>query len=133
MGAGLVISTNFPITDVVVHEYPTPTAAGFSDVHEGDYYADAVDWTKENGIISGTPAATFSPNNAVTRAEAVTFLWCAAGSAQTTSGVSLFSDVTDTGACYCDALLRATENSLIDGLDFTQKDSCFRVDVVYCL
>ena len=63
----------------------SPTVAGFSDVHESDYYAEAVAWAMDSGITGGTTATTFSPGNTVTRAQAVTFLWRAAGSPQPSS------------------------------------------------
>lgn len=93
----------------------SPTVAGFSDVFESDYYAEAVEWAKESGVTSGTSATTFSPDNTVTRAEAVTFLWRAAGSPQPTSTVSPFTDVTDTSAYYYDAVLWAAEQGITGG------------------
>lgn len=99
---------------------PSPTVAGFNDVYESDYYADAVVWAKESGVTSGTSATTFSPDNTVTRAEAVTFLWRAAGSPQPASSTSPFSDVTDTGAYYYDAVLWATEQGITGGVGNNQ-------------
>ncbi|MDY3712078.1 MAG: S-layer homology domain-containing protein [Agathobaculum sp.] len=52
----------------------------FTDVNMGAYYYDAVLWAVENGITSGTSATAFSPDASCTRAQAVTFLWRAAGS-----------------------------------------------------
>ena len=46
----------------------------FTDVGESDYY-NAVQWAVENGIISGTPETTFSPNAVCTRAQIMTFLY----------------------------------------------------------
>ena len=51
----------------------------FSDVAEGSYYYDAVLWAVENGVTTGTSAATFSPNVICTRAQIVTFLFRAMG------------------------------------------------------
>ena len=81
MGARPATPTKF-FTGVAVPTRPSPTVAGFSDVHESDYYADAVAWAKESGVTGGTSATTFSPGSTVTRAQAVTFLWRAAGSPQ---------------------------------------------------
>ena len=56
----------------------SPTADGvnpFTDVAAGAYYNSAVLWAVENGITSGTTAATFSPNATCTRAQIVTFLY----------------------------------------------------------
>lgn len=47
----------------------------FSDVATSKYYAKAVQWAVENKITSGTTATTFSPDQAITRAQAVTLLW----------------------------------------------------------
>ena len=47
----------------------------FVDVKDSAYYAMAVQWAVENGITSGTSATTFSPDQACTRAQCVTFLW----------------------------------------------------------
>ena len=48
----------------------------FTDVPADAYYADAVEWAVKNGITIGTgDGTTFSPDAAVSRAQAVTFLW----------------------------------------------------------
>lgn len=51
----------------------------FVDVKNTDYYYTAVRWAYEKGYISGTSANTFSPNQVITRAQAVFIIWCAAG------------------------------------------------------
>ena len=115
MGARPATPTKF-FTGVAVPTRPSPTVAGFSDVHESDYYADAVVWAKETGVTSGTSATTFSPGSTVTRAQAVTFLWRAAGSPEPVAATSPFTDVTDTGAYYYDAVLWATEQGITGGV-----------------
>ena len=104
------------LAGVAVPEGLLPTVAGFSDVHEGDYFADAVVWAKERGVTGGTSADTFSPDRTVTRAEAVTFLWRAAGSPRPASAASPFADVTDSGAYYYDAVLWAYEQGIVGGV-----------------
>ena len=115
MGARPATPTKF-FTGVAVPTRPSPTVAGFSDVHESDYYADAVVWAKETGVTGGTSATTFSPGSTVTRAQAVTFLWRAAGSPQPAAETSPFTDVTDTSAYYYDAVLWATEQGITGGV-----------------
>ena len=80
---------------VALPDYPDtrPTVAGFDDVHEGNYFADAVLWAADNAITKGTSAATFSPEATVTRGQAVTFLWRAMGKPDPESGENPFSDV----------------------------------------
>lgn len=104
------------LTGMSVPVPPSPTVAGFSDVHESDYFADAVVWAKDTGVTSGTSATTFSPNNTVTRAEAVTFLWRAAGSPQPAAAASPYTDVTDPNAYYYNAVLWAAEQGITSGV-----------------
>ena len=92
------------------------TVTGFTDVSEDDYYADAVIWAREAGVTSGTGNGQFSPNSVLTRAEAVTLLWRAAGSPAPKMGSSPFSDVKDTSAYYYDAVLWASGNSITGGV-----------------
>ena len=92
------------------------TVAGFTDVTEDAYYAEAVRWAVDNGVTSGTSATTFSPAASVTRAQAVTFLWRAAGSPAPASDVSPFTDVTEPDAYYYQAVLWAAEQGITTGV-----------------
>ena len=47
----------------------------FTDVKEGTYYVDAVNWAVDKKVTSGKTETTFAPNDSCTRAQAVTFLW----------------------------------------------------------
>ena len=38
-------------------------------------YTDAVDWMAENGITTGTSPTEYSPDDIVTRAQMITFVW----------------------------------------------------------
>ncbi len=89
---------------------------GFSDVPAGAYYADAVDWAVEEGITNGTGNGAFSPGKTVTRAEAVTFLWRAAGCPSPTAAASGFSDVANRNAYYYKAVLWAVETGITNGV-----------------
>jgi hypothetical protein len=55
---------------------PATALAGhvFDDVDDDRFFASAVSWAYDNGITTGTSATTFSPDDAVTRGETVTFL-----------------------------------------------------------
>ena len=55
---------------------PEPAkAASFSDVAADSYCAKAVAWAAEKGITTGKADGTFAPNDTVTRAQFVTFLY----------------------------------------------------------
>ena len=123
------ITNTQPGEDAVYTEYQrnlymyqdtADTVAGFTDVHESDYYADAVVWAKENGVTGGTSATTFSPAATVTRAEAVTFLWRAAGSPEPSSLISPYTDVTNRGSYYYKAVLWAAEQGITGGIGNNQ-------------
>ncbi len=74
------------------HPCVAPGPHGFSDVPSGSYYDVAVGWLLEAAITSGTGPGTFSPNQAVTRAQMAVFLWRSAGS-PTPVGSHGFGDV----------------------------------------
>ena len=60
----------------------TGSAAAFSDVDGGLYYAAPIAWAVEQGITTGTSEDTFSPDALCTQGQILTFLWRAAGSPQ---------------------------------------------------
>ena len=62
---------------------PADGAIPFSDVPAGAYYADAVAWGAETGVVAGTSSTTFSPKDPCTRAQIVTLLYRFMGSANT--------------------------------------------------
>lgn len=45
----------------------------FEDITPGSWYYNAIRWSEENGIASGTSATTFKPNAPVTREQVATF------------------------------------------------------------
>lgn len=49
--------------------------AGFTDVPPNEFYTQAVNWMAETGITVGTTPTTFSPDDIVTRAQMITFVW----------------------------------------------------------
>ena len=53
--------------------------AGFNDVKEGAYYADAVKWAKDSGIMNGLSNTEFGVGKTIKRQDAATILWRAAG------------------------------------------------------
>ena len=63
---------------------PASGAESFVDVHESDFFADAVGWMVAEGITTGTSPSTFSPHRYVTRGEVATFLHRVAGSPSVT-------------------------------------------------
>ena len=106
--------------------------SSFVDVPSGSYYEDAVDWAVANVITTGTDAAHFSPDGICTRAQAVTFLWRAAGRPAPESRTMPFTDV-PADSYYYDAVLWAVENGITKGTSsttFSPDNTCTRAQIV---
>ena len=104
----------------------------FIDVPAGSYFYEAVMWAVENGVTTGVSASRFDPNGVCTRAQAVTFLWRAAGSPAPRSRTMPFADV-PAGSYYYDAVLWAVENGITKGTSdttFSPNDTCTRAQIV---
>ena len=86
---------------------------GFSDVAADAWYAEAAVYCRDNGLMNGTTATTFSPNATMTRAQLCAVLYRMAGSPETT-GRDAFADTPD-GAWYEDAVLWAVRNHIMSG------------------
>ena len=92
----------------------------FEDVPADAYYYDSVAWAVTRGVTSGTSATTFSPDAIITRAQAVTFLWSAAGKPEPTITENPYSDITEADYFY-KSVLWAHENGITTGVG----DGCF--------
>lgn len=106
--------------------------ASFTDVPAGSYYEDAVIWAVSNGITTGVSASRFDPDGICTRAQAVAFLWRAAGSPAPASRTMPFTDV-PAGSYYYDAVLWAVENDITKGTSaatFSPDATCSRAQIV---
>ena len=109
----------------------TPTVA-FTDVSPNAYYAEAVAWAVAKQVTRGTSATTFSPNEACTRGQVVTFLWRAMGRPAHASAKNPFSDVRG-NAFYADAVMWAAERGITNGTSattFGPEEPCTRAQVV---
>ena len=103
----------------------------FTDVHAEDYYYDAVLWAAQEGVTGGTNGTLFAPNAGCTRAQAVTFLWRAAGSPEPKT-LSSFADV-PADAYYAKAAAWAVENNVAKGVSetaFAPDTNCTRAQIV---
>ena len=74
------------------------TPADFTDVKEGAWYADAVAWAAENGIVYGYGDGRFGPGDDLTREQILTILHRWAGQPETPEGEDLPAYPEDTDA-----------------------------------
>ncbi len=94
-----------------------PTAAEnaspFADVAENAWYAPAVRFVYENGLMNGTGNASFSPNLAISRGMIVTILYRLEGQPGITAACP-FTDVAQ-GSYYQPAIIWANQNHIVEG------------------
>lgn len=104
----------------------------FEDVHESDYFYQAVLWALERGITKGTSGHTFSPSQTVTRAETVTFFWRLRSQEMPGGRVKTFRDVPQ-NAYYAFAVDWAVDSGLTKGVsetEFGPGEPCTRAQIV---
>ena len=104
-------------------------AMEMGDVSADAYYAEAVRWALSRGITSGTGGGAFSPNDACTRAQAVTLL--ARALSAKAGGKAEFSDV-PTDSYYAGAVAWAVENGITTGVGngkFDPTGTCTRAQI----
>lgn len=95
--------------------------ANFADVAADAWYAEAVQYVYENGMMSGTSETTFSPDLTTTRGMIVTILYRLEGSPDL-SNENLgypYADV-DANAYYADAVYWARQNDIVSGMSAEQ-------------
>ena len=106
------------------------TTTKFTDVDTNAYYAKAVAWAAQKGIVYGKTATSFAPNDTVSRAEAVTMLYRYNGEPDYNSNITTtFSDVAR-GAYYYDAVQWAAGTVTYGKTSstFAPNDSCTRAE-----
>lgn len=94
-------------------------AAEFQDVSAGAYYAEAVAWAAENGIVNGFGDGRFAPDDAITREQLAAILYrysryCGQSTAATAS-LDSFSDVASVSGYAREALVWAYEAGIVRG------------------
>lgn len=104
----------------------------FSDVAADKYYAKAIAWAVDNGIVNGKTDTTFAPDAKITRAEAVTMLYRLKANGAKYSHRWQFTDVND-GAYYADAVAYAANEGITVGKSdtvFAPNDNVTRAEAV---
>ncbi len=123
-GGKVIFAYDLVVEDVFVNP--------FTDVESDDYFYDAVAWAVTSGVTSGTSATKFSPKSNCTRAQAVTFLWRAAGEPAVDGLTNPFVDVDEDDYFY-NAVLWAVDRGITTGTSatkFSPKKECTRAQIV---
>jgi hypothetical protein len=128
------ICTRAEVVTFLYRQAGSPSVTGtskFTDVASDAYYYDAVVWAEQNGIAAGTSETTFSPDQTINRAQAVSFMYRAA-KATASSAENPFTDV-EKGSYYYDAVTWSAENNITVGTSattFSPEKSCTRAEIV---
>ena len=96
---------------------------GFLDVPASEWFYDAVLYATQKGLFSGTSNSTFSPNDSMTRAMAVTVLYRMSGETAANPLAPVFRDVAP-ALWYSNAVAWAAEKGITTGY----ADGAFRPD-----
>ena len=85
---------------------------GFNDVADKDWFADAVKYVADKGLMNGTSKTTFGPNDSTTRGMIVTVLYRLEN--EPSAAAASFTDVVS-GQYYTDAVAWANANGIVTG------------------
>jgi len=111
-GSGSINSESIGDVNTPLTSTPDDWINPFSDVHESDWFYEAVKYAHQRGVVNGTSATTFSPQVTMTRGMMVMILWNYDGKSQAESAA--FSDVPD-DAWYAAAVNWAAANGIVAG------------------
>ncbi len=109
----VLTQSNKGFTNVTSTKVSAPT--NFSDVKDDSWYAEAVAFCKNKGLMDGTSSSTFSPSAPITREMFATILYRLAGSPSTTASTS-FTDVKNESAYYYQAISWANQSGITKGM-----------------
>lgn len=103
------VETTHLSTFVVMRDAALP----FTDVADTAWYADAVQYVYENGLMTGVSESEFAPDGTATRGQIVTILWRLAGSPVVNYAMR-YADM-DEGAWYGEAVRWAASTGVVTG------------------
>lgn len=92
------------------------STGAFTDVPEGQWFSDAVEWAAANGIVNGVGDGRFLPGNEITREQLATILYRCSGKTAAEGTLDAFPDAAEVGTYAREAMIWATEAGLINGI-----------------
>ena len=99
-------------------DQPSQDENMFNDVSSSAWYAEAVEYVYDNGLMTGVSGSSFAPNNTLTRAMVVQTLYAMAGKPEV-SGSESFADVASND-WFADAVTWASANGIVNGYSAAQ-------------
>ena len=108
-----------PTTNTTGNKPASNRSEAFSDVKKDSEYAQAIAFCKKTGLMTGTTASTFSPDETMTREMFATILYRLANSPQVSTHSS-FEDVEKSSAYYYPAISWASQEGITSGISATR-------------
>jgi uncharacterized repeat protein (TIGR02543 family) len=87
----------------------------FNDVGDTAWYADAVTWAADKGVVTGYGDGVFAPEQNITREQLATMLWRYAGKPAAAEQTVSFSDLDQVSSYASEAIAWATSNGILNG------------------
>lgn len=107
------------LATVLYREAGEPAAKGtasFTDIAEGQWYTDAVNWAAEQGVVNGYPDGTFRPEAPITRQEMATMLYRLAKAEKVEEDkLASFPDAASVADWAKDAMNWAVSTKIVNG------------------
>ncbi len=95
---------------------PKPAySSSFADVPDNCYYADAVSWASQNGIVTGVTDTSFAPDTEVTREQLAVIMYRFANGTETEGDLSVYADRGNISSFAENAVIWAVKNNIISG------------------
>lgn len=107
----------------------------FTDTVDGAWYANAVLWVSQQGVMDGYGNGLFGTNDPVSREQIATILWRYDGSPEAESGTA-FADESSIASYAMEAVDWVRANGIMNGMDgnvFSPKSSATRAQVATIL
>ena len=99
---------------------PEASAGDFTDVADGDWYAQAVNWAASVGVVNGFDDGTFQPNTAITREQLAAILRNYAAykgmDVSTTGDLSTYTDAANVSDWAKESVEWAVGQGLLSGV-----------------
>jgi uncharacterized repeat protein (TIGR02543 family) len=87
----------------------------FNDVGDTAWYADAVRWAADKGVVTGYGNGVFAPEQNITREQLAAMLWRYAGKPAAAGQKASFSDLNQVSSYAKEAIAWATSNGILNG------------------
>ena len=109
--------TRAQFAQIIYNKEGRPATGGsrFSDVKDGMWYADAVNWAAAEGIVAGIGGGKFAPDRPITRQDLAVMLWRYAGKPEPGKNELDFEDSNRVSGYAWKALCWASENGIVSG------------------